>query len=90
MLEVRATEIQLSAFDPTGKSLAIWRFPIQAEVQSTKFGIRGVPYLSRMFNSTGLARISTDLLVIVTPTVLELHDSVAAGETDRSGTPTCP
>ena len=72
--EVRAIEIRLSAFVPTGQSLAILGFPITAEVESTKSGIRTVSNLSGMFSRARVARISTDLLVIVTPTVLELND----------------
>ena len=71
---VRAQDVEVSANVPPGQSLAIWG--LRKEIVGRDEGspvVNGIPYVSRMFKSTGDGTMELETLLLVTPRIMNDH-----------------
>lgn len=71
-----AHDIQLAAQIPDGQTLVIWGVPhqIQARTEAGVPVIDKVPYVSRMFKSTGTVVENQEFVIMLTPRILRDED----------------
>ena len=73
--KVHKSDIQLSAAVSSGDSIAIWGFQTEKTYRVTKPAFGGIPYISRAFKNTAAGTEVQHILLMITPTVLELNNA---------------